>query len=147
MSGPEIFIALICGVNLAIAIYYLVKKGLKEYHLTNLKGSVVLAGQLNHGPSSAQLPNPLGTHIYRITVNGGKLRLNHHTFNPDGGTWTLPPDNGEDEYFDISDGALRIFKITIGESYEHTDQVEIVNPSLRENVQFSYEIDRYFDSL
>lgn len=135
-----LLILLVCLVLIIAVIAYL-KELFREYHLSEPIGSCHLVGQLKHGISSAQLPNPLGRHIYSITTNGGTLRLNHHALNPDGFAWSLPPDHNEQQHFNITGKFPNAFSITIGESFRHADKVEVVNPDLLKDVEFFYRID------
>ena len=134
-------IIVLCSILLIVIIFAFYKKIFREYRLTDNSGRRVLAGQLRYGISSAQLPNPLGEHVYTIVAKGGSLRMNHHGLNPDGFTWTLPPGRGEKEYFEINEKTTNTFTITIRESFGHPDKVEVVNPHFRDNVEFSYRID------
>lgn len=116
----------------------------KDYDCNSLEaesGKCLLAGQLKNGISSAYLPNPPGRHFYKITASGGKLSLNHHAFNPDGFTWSLPPAFGEQEHFDIEDKTSNTFMIIIRESFGQNDRVEIVNPNYWNDVEFLYKVD------
>mgnify|MGYP001063307376 CR=1 FL=1 len=116
------------------------RKSFSVIHCTEKSGHFVLTGQLKNGISTAFLPNPRGEHKYIINSKGA-LRLNHHSFNPDGGTWSLPPGHGEREHFDIRYEGLYTYIINIRESYDKLDRLELVNPSLWEDVEFSYRID------
>ena len=100
----------------------------------------MLTGQLKCGTSSALLPNPKGQHRYTI-ISRGQLRLNHRAFNPDGGTWSLPPGHGKEGYFDMNYEGVYTYIINIGESYGKLDRLKLVNPSFWENVEFSYRVD------
>lgn len=138
MKAILIILLFVC---LTIAVFAYFKKFFKAFSLSERSGSCLLAGQLKRGMSSAQLPNPLGRHIYTIRTNGGALRMNHHALNPDGFTWSLPPGHGEQEYFNIFGDTINTFAITIGESFGRPDKVEIVNPNYRGDVEFSYKVD------
>lgn len=118
----------------------IIRKSFSVIRCTEKSGSFVLAGQFKNGISSAFLPNPRGQHKYIINSKG-PLRLNHHSFNPDGGTWSLPPGHGEQEYFNIRCEGIYTYIINIGESYDKLDRLELVNPSLWEEVEFSYRVD------
>jgi hypothetical protein len=139
MNAP--LIAVLCGLPVVMLATAYGKKIFREYHLMDNSGSCVLTSQLKCGISSAQLPNPIGRHVYTITAVGGSLRLNHHALNPDGFTWTLPPGYGEQEYFEILEKVTNTLTITIRESFGRLDKVEIVNPNFRDNVEFFYRID------
>lgn len=100
----------------------------------------MLSGQLKCSTSSALLPNPKGLHRYTISSRG-QLRLNHRSFNPDGGTWSLPPGHGEKECFDIYYEGIYTYVINVGESYGKPDRLILVNPSFWKDVEFSYRVD------
>lgn len=105
------------------------------------EGRGVLAGQLKRGISCAMLPNPKGIHTFIIDVRNGRLRLNHSSYNPDGATWSLPPKNGAQQHFDMEKEGTYNITIRIGESYENTDRIELVNPEMWDSVEFSYKIE------
>jgi len=137
----KIFIILLFAFTILFIIIIFFRKIFKEYIFEDQVGSCVLSGQLKRGLSSALLPNPLGMHAYTIRVNGGQLRLNHHAYNPDGGTWTIIPAVGEEEFINLDDNSDSIYMITIRESYGYHDRIELVNPSFWHDVVFSYKMD------
>ncbi len=105
------------------------------------EGGGVLAGQLKRGVSCAMLSNPKGVHTYIINVKKGQLRLNHSSYNPDGATWSLPPANRAQQHFDLVKAGTYNITIHIGESYEKTDRIELVNPKIWDSVEFSYKLE------
>jgi hypothetical protein len=137
----EIFIILICTLIILLLIILIFRRLFKEYILNDQTGSCVLSGQLKCGFSSALLPNPLGRHTYTIKVTGGQLRLNHHTYNPDGGTWTIRPAVGEQEFLNLNDNSDNIIAITVRESFGYPDKIEIVNLSFWHDTKLSYKMD------
>lgn len=141
METSAIFIFSCFAILEVALIIYLPKKSFSSINCTEESGTHKLKGQFRRGQSSALLPNPIGQHRYTLAVNSGKLRLCHHSLNPDGFTWSLPPVNGEQEYFDINERGVYTYTITIGESYEKPDIVELVNSSNWDDADFSYRID------
>lgn len=138
MPLPEFIV--LCGLTVVLLIFLVYTKKLNVYNLEQNSGTCVLAGQLNRGISSAVLPSPLGQHTYTISSNG-ELRLNHHQYNPDGGTWSLPPVAGEHEHYTIDPNTVNSFKISIGSSFGNIDRIEVVNPTNNKTIKFSYQID------
>jgi len=100
----------------------------------------MLVGQLKIGKSHVELPNSKGKNIYVITVKSGTVRLNHISYNPDGHTWSTPPGNGEKQHIDISEGT-HTFHIFVGEQYGKNNKIQLVNPSLFENVEVTYLVE------
>lgn len=103
---------------------------------------VVLEGQLKLGNSSVELPNPKGQNVYKITVKGGKVRLCHNSYNPDGHTWSTPPSNSQKQYIDIDDSRTYILDINIGEAYDLSDRIKLVNGSIKNSVEVKYIIEQ-----
>ena len=122
----------------AVAIYM---KSFNVIICQESSGSFILAGQLRRGISNAVLPNPKGAHIFKVTINKGRLRLNHCSYNPDGSTWSLPPGKGKQKNIDIIGPGTFSYTIDIGESYGNTDKIELVNPSMLDDIEGRYCID------
>lgn len=110
-----------------------------------LKGGGVLTGQLKRGESCAMLPNPKGLNTFTIDLKKGRLRLNHSSYNPDGSTWSLPPAKGKQQHFDMVGTGTYNITVFIGESYEMTDRIELVNPEKWVVAEFSYECKCSYD--
>ena len=137
-------VILIFGGFAVLEVYFVIcfrKNIFTSINCAEKSGTYILKGQFRRGQSSATLPNPMGQHRYTIIVNSGKLRLCHHSLNPDGFTWSLPPVNGDQEYFDLHGKGIYTYMITIGESYEKPDMIELVNSSNWDDADFSYRID------
>lgn len=99
-----------------------------------------LVGQLNIGKSRIELPNPKGHNIYRISVRGGRAILYHRSYNPDGHTWSIPPQNNEAQYINITDSKTHYFEINIDKIHGQMDKVFLVNPSLRGSIDVEYMV-------
>lgn len=104
--------------------------------------TICLKGQLCRGYSDALLPVKQGTCKYTIIVQNGKIRINHLSFNPDGGTWNLPPQNRQKSHYDIEAGNIRTIELEIGESFDQLDILQVVNPNMSIESAFQYT---YFD--
>lgn len=89
-----------------------------------------LVGQLRIRKSRIELPNPQGHNIYQISVKGGRAKLSHYSYNPDGHTWSIPPRNKQSQYINIDDTKNYFIEINIDETYGQKDKVFLVNPSL-----------------
>lgn len=100
-----------------------------------------LPSQFHIGKSSCVLPNPVGENIYSIKVNSGKIRFSHHSFNPDGGTYSAPPSNRQKQYYDLTEGVHEI-RLTIEEHYGHPDQVILVNESFKNASSVEYSVQK-----
>ena len=67
-----------------------------------------LAGQLKICHSSVELPNPKGKNVYTIEANSPKLRVTHTAFNPDGAFWSAPPEDDQQQFFDLKEVTYRV---------------------------------------
>ena len=86
------------------------------------------------------MPNPKGHNIYRISVRGGRAILYHRSYNPDGHTWSIPPQNNEAQYINITDSKTHYFEINIDKIHGQMDKVFLVNPSLRGSIDVEYMV-------
>ncbi|GEM_PF-6290 len=100
---------------------------------------VLLMNQFHIRKSSCVLPNPVGENIYYISVQSGKLRLSHHSYNQDGHTYSAPPSNRQQQYFDLTEGFHEI-RLTVEEHYGHPDQVILVNSSFKNTSSAEYSV-------
>lgn len=112
-----------------------------EEPIEDVNTQVFLLNQFHIRKSSCVLPNPVGEYIYSIKVNGGKLRFSHHSFNPDGGTYSAPPSNHQQQYYDLAEGVHKI-RLTIEERYGHPDQVILVNRSFKNVSSVEYSVQK-----
>ncbi|HOJ09347.1 MAG TPA: hypothetical protein PK733_01975 [Clostridiales bacterium] len=110
----------------------------RPLRLLNDSKTVSLNGQLKRGFHYAILPSQTGLCRYIITVNHGELRLNHMAYNPDGGTWSCPPQNRQQAHYDLKQGEKYEIQLVIGESFNKPDIVVIVNKSMLNGAEFSY---------
>lgn len=102
---------------------------------------IVLENQFKLRKSSFELPNPKGENIYKISVNSGKVRLCHNSFNPDGHTWSSPPSSDQEQYIDLSKGDHTI-KLSVEEHFGEMDKITLVNSSLKNSVQINYIVEQ-----
>jgi len=106
---------------------------------------VILENQFKLLKSSIELPNPKGENIYKISVKGGKVRLNHNSFNPDGCSWSLPPSRDQEQHIDLYEGEHTI-KLSIEEHFGHRDKITLVNTSFKNSVDITYNINQVSDN-
>lgn len=66
------------------------------------------------------------------------MRLNHQGFNPDGDMWNLPPQDKQPCHYDLKAGEEKEIQVEILVSYNHLDQIEVVNPSMTQPLKFHY---------
>lgn len=99
---------------------------------------VLLMNQFHIRKSSCVLPNPVGKNIYYISVQSGKLRLSHYSYNPDGHTYSAPPSSRQ-QYFELTEGFHEIC-LTVEEHYGHPDQVILVNGSFKNTSSVEYSV-------
>lgn len=128
-------------VLIVSGMVFLHKRFLRVIVCDNNEGAHELSGQFKAGVSSALLPNPKGVHTYRIMISNGKARLNLCSYNPDGATWSLPPNNNRQAHFDLDKGGTYTYEITIGDSFGENDRLELVNTNPRQTIRFSYVLD------
>ena len=121
------------------------EKATRKMQCEYLDDIITLSGQLNVGHSTCLLPVQAGVCIYKITVISGNLRLNHLSFNPDGGNWLLPPQNHQPPHYDLNEGEEREIRLEITINYGNMDHIEIVNTHMTKPLKFHY-VTR-FDSL
>ncbi len=67
--------------------------------LEQSKGMITLKGQ-----RSCYFPVKEGINIISIYVHSGKLRLNHCSYTPDGGTWLSSPSGGRQAHYNMEQG-------------------------------------------
>lgn len=111
----------------------------KNSNVTIKKRNDILVGQFKFGASSMELPSEKGRYIYKIMVNGGSVRLNHSSYNPDGHTWSAPPGNGQEQHIDISEGT-HMFEFFIDEYYGKSNKIKLVNRNLFSDVEVKYTV-------
>ncbi len=107
----------------------------KKVNKEKPKDNPVLAGQFSFGTSTIELPSLEGLNIYKIKCSGKGIRLVHHSFNPDGGTWSASPINGQLEYIELKDNTEEIHAINITESYGQKDKLFLINTNLLKRVE------------
>lgn len=107
---------------------------------------VNLKNQFRLLKSIIELPNPKGEIIYNISVNGGKVRLNHNSYNPDGGTWSSPPSKDQVQHIDLYEGEHKI-KLCIEEHFGYNDKITLVNTNFNNSVDITYNVEKIIDDL
>lgn len=112
----------------------------KTWQCEYLDDIVTLSGQLGMGSSACLLPVQAGKCVYRITVLAGSLRMNHVSYDPDGSTWTLPPQNKQPAHYDLKEGDDREICLEILMKYGNMDHVEMVNTHMTKPLKFHYVV-------
>lgn len=112
----------------------------REMILTNYEGTVELKKQLLLNDYSCILPVRLGDIWIEITAIQGKIRLNHSSFNCDGGTFSCPPAKRQTPHYNIEQGNSVNIKVNIGEQFGRIDQISIVNPQMLKPAVFKYKL-------
>jgi hypothetical protein len=105
-----------------------------------------LQNQFKLMKSTIELPNPIGENIYKISVKGGKIRLNHSSFNPDGCTWSSPPGRDQKQHIDLYEGEHTI-NLSIKEHFGHNDKITLVNTSFKNAIDITYNINKVIDDF
>jgi len=113
----------------------------EELKCESLQGMVMLNQQISCGQSSCLLPASLEKCKYDIQVIDGFLRLNHSALNPDGFSWSSPPANGQQEYYELKSGDSCIIELIVEESFGYLDRIEVVNASLTKSAEFVYNVE------
>lgn len=103
------------------------------------EGTVNLRGALSLKQSECMLPSVAGNVIYRIHVTRGRVRFLHRSYNPDTKEWSLPPVNGEEEFYDISTGETLEIPVN-AEGGELIDRIRVVNRNMKTEAVFHYQI-------
>lgn len=99
--------------------------------LTDSNGLITLKGQ-----RSCMLPAKEGINNIHIKVIKGKLRMNHCSYNPDGGTWLSPPNGGRQAHYNLNQGDDLCITVDVRKSYKKLDRIQIVNPSFCQKATF-----------
>ena len=116
----------------------------KTVRCSHMDDIVALESQLSLKPSNCFLPVQAGKCSYTVTVLQGKLRLNHHAFNPDGNMWNSPPKEKQPYHYDLKEGEEKEIQVEVLIDYGHMDRIEVVNPSMTEPLKFHYVV--HFDN-
>lgn len=77
----------------------------------------------------------IGVNTFRIKVLCGKIRINHGTYTPDGGTWLSSP-NGRTAHYDFIEGEDGVVTIDIQKSFGKCDILSVVNPFFFKTASF-----------
>lgn len=102
----------------------------------------VLVGQFRFGRSSIEIPTLEGLNLIRIKVNGKGVRLVHHSYNPDGSTWSAKPINGQLEYINLNNYSEEIHAISVSQSYGKKDKLLLINSNLWASVEIDYIVEQ-----
>ena len=81
------------------------------------------------GQHSLQIPVEMGMNTLCIEVLEGKIRINHGTYTPDGGTWLSAP-AAIKAHYDFYSGDKDRIDIDIRESFGKQDILSVTNVSL-----------------
>lgn len=100
--------------------------------------TVHLTGQLKRGAYSCKLPVMAGRNLFTIKMLVGELRLNHSSFNPDGGAYTAPPGGRLRQYYDLYEGNTYHLSFHVGEHFGRKDRIEVINPHMLNGAAFEY---------
>lgn len=82
----------------------------------------------------------MGNQKIHFKVLGGRIRINHGSYTPDGGTWLDKPNRNRQAHYDISEGEEKSIEFSIFESYGHNNKIIIVNPQFMKETHFEYQI-------
>ena len=99
------------------------------------KGVITLKGQ-----RSCYLPVAGGKNQVSICVHSGKLRLNHCSYTPDGGTWLSSPSGGRQAHYTMEQGQEYQIVVDIQKSFGKLDKINVVNVRFFSKLTFEYEI-------
>ena len=69
-----------------------------------------------------------------------KLRLNHCSYTPDGGTWLSSPSGGRQAHYNMEQGQKYQIAVDIKRSFEKLDKINVVNIQFFTQLTFEYEI-------
>ncbi len=81
-----------------------------------------------------------GFHTIKVCMTKGKVRINHMSYTPDGGTWLSNPNGARKPHYDIHEGDEQIIEFDIRKSFKKVDKIDLVNPSLIQCTQLMLEI-------
>lgn len=91
------------------------------------------------GQHTFELEVELGLCNFSFKVIEGKIRINHCSYNPDGGTWLSAPNKGRQAHYNLSEtNNETILSFSIENSYGKRDRIMIVNPSLFKRATFEF---------
>ena len=112
----------------------------KEMELSESSGTVVLKKQLGLKEYSCRFLVYEGHYKFIITPLESKLRFNHIGYDPDGGTWSMPPGERQQEHYTLLPGQTYTIELNVLSHYGKLNRVEIVNPSMLSPASFNYEV-------
>lgn len=92
------------------------------------------------GQHTFELEVELGLCNFSFKVIEGKIRINHCSYNPDGGTWLSAPNGGRQAHYNLSSGNETVLAFSIENSFGKKDKIIIVNPSLFKKAVFEYRV-------
>ena len=91
------------------------------------------------GQRHFELITELGLSSFVFRVTEGKIRINHCSYTPDGGTWLSPPNNGRRSHYDLSSSDNEVtLSFSIENSFGKKDRIMIVNPCFFRKTIFEY---------
>lgn len=107
------------------------------------KATHILVGQFKFGISSIELPSFEGLNMYKIKCTGKGVRLVHHTYNPDGGTWSASPINEQLKYIELNYNIEKLHAINITQSYGKKDKLFLININLLKSIEIEYTVQKH----
>lgn len=92
------------------------------------------------GQQTFELKTESGLCNFHFKVIEGRIRINHCSYNPDGGTWLSAPSGGRQAHYNLSaSNDKTILSFSIENSYGKRDRIVIVNPSLFKKATFEFQ--------
>lgn len=93
------------------------------------------------GQQTFELKAELGLCNFCFKVIEGKIRINHCSYNPDGGTWLSAPNRGRQAHYNLlASNDEIILSFSIETSYGKRDRIVIVNPSPFKKAAFEFRL-------
>ena len=111
-----------------------------DIKLSEGNGTVVLKKQLGLKEYSCRFLVHEGRYKFIITVLEGTLRFNHMGYNPDGGTWSMPPGERQQEHYTLREGKTYTIALKVLSHYGRMNRIEVVNPAMLKSASFKYEV-------
>ena len=87
--------------------------------------TIHLTEQLKRGEYACELPVCVVENQFTITVLAGKLRLNHNSFNLDGGTYTVPAGQRQQQHYDLYECNAYNLTFYVGTHFGRQNHVDV----------------------
>ena len=88
----------------------------------------------------------MGIHSVFFKIIKGKIRINHCSYDPDGGTWLSQPGRGRRAHYDLLENSETVLSFSIENSFGKKDRIIIVNPSLFREAVFEFQVENSNDN-